>query len=119
MRAIPQKLKNELEQDTWYKRCCLTGRTRVQEKIEWHHAFAFAGRQINERWCILPLAKSIHDREKEREIKDRLNWIMFNRADEETLKKYSKAIDLIWLKNSLNKQYGQWEPSSPYERYDI
>ena len=114
MRAIPQKLKNELEQDAWYKRCCITGRTKIQEKIEWHHNFIFAGRQVNEKWCILPMAKSIHDREKEQEIKTRLNWIMFNRADNETLKKYSKAIDLLEIKELLNKKFGEWDPWGRY-----
>jgi len=114
MRAIPQRLKRELEQDPWYKRCCITGRT--QEKIEWHHNFIFAGRQVNEKWCILPLSKPIHDREKEKEIKMKLNWIMINRADDETLKKYSKAMDLLEIKELLNKKFGEFDP---WKRYEI
>jgi len=112
MRAIPTKLRNKLDQDPWYRRCCLTGRTRTQEKIEWHHNFIFAGQQVNEKWCILPMAESIHDREKEQEIKERLNWIMLNRANVETIEKYSKQEEL----KKLNEKFGAWDP---YGRYEI
>lgn len=116
MRAIPQKLRRELESDSWYGRCCITGRIQTRERIEWHHNFIFAGRQVNEKWCILPLAASIHKIEKEIKIKERLDWIMLNRADDETIERYSKSTNLSIVKATLNKKFGRW---SPYGRYEI
>ena len=103
MRKIPPTLIIELENDKYYKKCCISDSSA--ERIEWHHNFIYAGQQINEKWCILPLAKSIH-----RDIvkyKEKCDWIMLNRADDETLRKYSKAIDLIAKRDRLNKIYGK------------
>lgn len=104
MRAIPKKLREEMANDPFYKRCCISGST--SEKIEFHHALIYAGRQVNEKWAILPLAKSIHDNiVKYKEICD---WIMLNRANDQELKKYSKAIDYIRYRDVLNKKYGNY-----------
>lgn len=98
MRTIPQKLKDEMSSDLFYKKCCVTGRS--DEKIEWHHNFTWKGRDLQEKWCILPLLKSVH--KDIVQYKEYCDWIMLNRADEETLKKYSKAVDLIHKRNYLN-----------------
>ena len=103
MRKIPKKLLEEMLADPFYKICCISGRS--DEKIELHHNFIFANRQINEAWCILPLSKSIHDRITD--YKDHCDWIMLNRASDETLKKYSKAIDLIRKRDYLNKKFNE------------
>ena len=105
MRPIPPELRKELEADKFYNRCCITGLSNKEVKIDWHHNFQFAGRQVNEKWCILPLFQSLH-KEMSREIKERLNWIMYNRASDETLEKYSKAVDLKWERNRLNIKFG-------------
>jgi len=86
------------------KRCCITGTT--YEKIDWHHNLIFAGRQVDEPWAILPLARSIHDRINEPEIKDKCDWVMLNRATDEQLLKYSKVVDLIRRRTVLNLIYG-------------
>lgn len=111
MRPIPPKLKEDLVHDPWYKRCCITGKTATQGRIEWHHNFIFAGRQVNEKWCILPLLKRIHAREKEQTIGARLDWIMLNRANQEELKKYSLQEN----KKKLNEMFGDWDPYGRYE----
>jgi hypothetical protein len=101
MRPIPKPLLNEMLADPFYKICCVSGISN--ERIELHHNFIFGGRQVNEAWCILPLAHSIHERIIA--YKDRCDQIMLNRADEATLKKYSKAIDLIRKRDYLNKKF--------------
>ena len=101
MTPIPPKLRQEMADDPFYKQCCIMGKTN--EKINWHHNFQFAGRQLNEKWCILPLAESIHD--SITDYKDICDWIMLNRATEATLKKYSKAVDLIRKREYLNKKF--------------
>jgi len=113
-KPIPKPLREEMESDPFYQKCCLSGRMRSSiVEINWHHNFStyqFGNKgRLNEKWCILPLIKVLHDKEKVREIKDLLNWVMLNRADEETLKKYSKSMDLIALRNRLNKEYNSKE----------
>lgn len=67
MRKIPTELREQLADDPFYKQCALTGRR--DEKIDWHHAFIYAGRQVNERWAIIPLLRSVHERAHEPELK--------------------------------------------------
>ena len=54
MRPIPNKLRQEMEADPYYKRCAWHGRPHPGKKID-HHNLIFAGRQVNEKWCILPI----------------------------------------------------------------
>ena len=108
MRPIPPKLRNEMEIDPYYQRCCVTGKSRSQMvKIEWHHNLIYAGRQVNEKWCILPLWDKIHDQARNKEVKEILDWIMLNRATDGDLARYSKA-DLIAKKERLNKDSKLW-----------
>lgn len=88
--------------DPFYKKCCISGST--SEKIEWHHNLIYAGKQVQEKWCILPLAKSIHD--KIEIYKDQVDWLMLNRATDNELARYSKVIDLKAKRERLNKIYG-------------
>ncbi len=103
MRKIPKTLIEEVENDPFYKKCCITGLSN--EKIEWHHNLIYGGKQVNEKWCILPLLKSIH-----RDIvkyKEKCDWIMLNRATDEELKKYSKVVDYIKMRERLNGIYNK------------
>ena len=105
MRPIPQKLRDEMANDPYYKRCCVTG--SANEKIDFHHNLIFGGRQVNEKWAILPLAKSVHD-----DIvkwKEKCDWIMLNRATDEELEPYCKAIDYKQRREFLNKKYGEYD----------
>lgn len=92
-----------MEADPFYKICCISGRTSEQEKIDWHHNLIFAGRQVNEAFCILPLAKSIHDRIVE--YKELCDYIMLSRATPEERSRYSKAINYELMYQNLKKKY--------------
>lgn len=78
-------------------------------KIEWHHNLIFAGRQVNEVFAILPICRWVHDQARNREFRDRLDWIMLNRASDEELTYFSKASDLIRKREVLNQKYGVWQ----------
>lgn len=108
-KPIPKKLIDEMEADPFYQQCCMTGASKLTSKIEWHHNFKWKGQRLNEKWCILPLLKKIHDKADTTEVKERLDRIMLNRADEKTLRKYSKAEDLIAKRDRLNAQYANKE----------
>lgn len=106
MRKIPDALREKMAADPFMKKCCITGSR--SEKIDWHHNLIFAGRQVNEDWAILPLARSVHDRISDPAIKEKCDWIMLNRATDEQLRPYCKAIDLIRRRTILNKKYGAY-----------
>ena len=102
MRKIPPELREEMANDKFYSKCCITGKTN--EKIDWHHNLIFGGKQVNEKFCILPLAKSVHDRIVE--YKEKCDWIMWNRATDEEIERYSKANNYKFERDRLNKIYG-------------
>lgn len=112
MRPIPQKVKKQILEDSFYEKCCITGLFSSEVKIDWHHNFKYAGKQIDEKWSILPLeryykGKNFHQYHEgiTKEIQEKLDWIMLNRATDEELKKYSKCIDLIEKRKKLNKKF--------------
>lgn len=106
MRPIPNKMREEMGRDPYYQRCCITGRPRGVVKVEWHHNLIFAGRQVNEKWCILPVSEAIHIRAREKEMKEKLDWVMLNRGTDEELLRYSKAENLLEKRDKLNAKYG-------------
>ena len=57
MKPIPIKLREEMNADPYYRRCCLTG---SKKDIVWHHSFRYAHGQINEKWAIMPLTNKKH-----------------------------------------------------------
>lgn len=106
MRKIEPKLVKELEADPFYKQCCITGLSHKAVKIDWHHNLIYGGKQVNAKFCILPLADFVH-----RNIvkhKEKCDWIMWNRATPEEIQKYSKAINYQRELQRLNKKYGQY-----------
>lgn len=104
MRKIPEELKQEMADDVFYKKCCIADET-CSGRIEWHHNLIYAGRQVNEKWCILPICHSHHEREKNKDIGERLDYIMLCRAQNDTLELFSKANDYIALKQRLCLKY--------------
>jgi hypothetical protein len=104
MNCIPPKLKQEMAEDPFYKKCCITGTPATSAKIDWHHGLTYAGKQLQERFAIIPLRKDIHDNIVL--YREKCDWIILNRANDQQLKKYSKAIDLTAKRDRLNKKYG-------------
>ena len=91
-------------EDLYYSRCCISGSLRP----EWHHQLIFAGRQVNEKWAIIPLSNRIHSLARLKHVKEVLDWIMVNRATDEELLPYCKAINYIKLRETLNEKYGPY-----------
>jgi hypothetical protein len=104
MNNIPPKLRAEIALDPFYQRCCITGAWSRNTKIDWHHNLLFAGKQVQAKFAILPLAREVHDNIVLH--KEKCDWIMLNRATDEQLKKYSRAADLFAKRDRLNKKYG-------------
>lgn len=59
---IPKDMREELEKDPYMKRCVLESEI-CDGRIEWNHAFIYAGKRINELWSILPMCHFHHKTE--------------------------------------------------------
>ena len=53
MRTIPEKLRQQIAADPFMATCIHSG----EPNPTWEHAWTYAGRHINERWAIVPVAK--------------------------------------------------------------
>lgn len=59
MRPIPSKLKNQILEDDYYRRCARQDQF-CEGRITWEHCFVYAGKQVNEKWAIIPLCWHHH-----------------------------------------------------------
>jgi hypothetical protein len=61
MRPIPQNHRKIINTDPYFKVSCLSGkRADFANRIVIHHAWQYAGQQINELWNYCPLLESEH-----------------------------------------------------------
>lgn len=112
MNCIPPKLKAEMAADPFYLRCCVTGEFGTRyDPIEWHHNLIYGGKQVQEKFAILPLKRSLHAQANAKTLRDRLNWVMLSRATWGQLQQYSKAVDLQFELNRLETLFGVWAQS--------
>lgn len=120
MNNIPKKLRKQLAEDPEYSVCMLTGEAGKRgDPIEWHHALIFAGRQVQERFAIIPIKRSIHHSARNTVVKEFIDWIMLNRMSEAELTFYSKAVDLFRKRDNLNALYGIWRSRTAPDPYAI
>lgn len=102
--------------DPFYRVCAVTGEKGTRaDPIEWHHNLIFGGSQVQEKFCILPIKRSLHYQANDKAVRARLDWIMLSRATEEQLTRYSKAIDHRFNLAMLNAVYGNWVPQQLQE----
>ena len=60
MSPIPEKLREELANDPYYQVCARLKDGDCEGRITWEHAWIYAGKQIQERWAIIPLCWHHH-----------------------------------------------------------
>jgi len=103
MRPIPQKLRKLIQQDQFYKQCCITGSPNVSLE----HCWIYGGKQINELWAIVPLRRDLNTSHPPRDVKEKCRFISLQRATKEDLEKYPKinwTQELIYLTNKYGKE---------------
>lgn len=88
MRKISKRVMDILSIDPFMKRCCIRG--MCEGKIDWHHVWTYASRQIDEVWAIVPACKYHHDKAENPQIKAKFQLISLSRASPEDLQKYPK-----------------------------
>ncbi len=108
MRFIPKQVKEELENDPRMKQCCLWYLDGCDGRIEWHHNLIYAGRQVNIPEAILPLCKAHHDIADHKEIKQRLDWVMFSLWNEAHFEMFPKSARILKIRQRyLKMRYGE------------
>lgn len=94
-------MRKELEADPFMKECVCTGDTK---DVTWEHCWTYAGKQINEKWAIVPLTRELNVNPT-REAKEYCRWVSINRATEKDFEKYPRK-DWKGIKKYLNDNYG-------------
>ena len=107
MRKISNKVKDALEKEA--NVCARASDGGCAGRITWEHTLTYAGKQIDEVWAIIKLCEYHHDVNTQQGNgdldKEKNVWIALNRATDEELEKYSKAINYIRERDRLNKIY--------------
>ena len=97
---IPKEIREQLSEDPYMKECDIAN-GMCEGKLEWHHAFTYAGKRVNELWSIIPLCHHHHLHE------GKIRWVIENRlrdrikhfhAEKEFRTKYPKSDLLPTLK---------------------
>jgi len=87
MQPIQKKMKEQIAKDHFMLKCVWTGETT---NITWEHCWIYAGKQINETWAIVPLAKRFNTSHPPQIVKEYCRWISLMRATKKDLAKYPK-----------------------------
>lgn len=116
MNKIPEKLRKQLAADPTYKRCALLGYHECAGRITWEHAVMFKGKQLQERWAIIPICAKGHAVDQYQDAgtlnKEMNLWVALNRATEEDLWSISRVVNYPRERVRLNEKFGLYvEPT--------
>ena len=118
MRKVSNRVKAILQEEK--DECARKCDGGCKGRITWEHALIYAGKQIDEAWAIVKLCAYHHavdqfqdggDLQKEKNV-----WIALNRATDEELENYSKAINYKQKREQLNKIYGDYHTYNRSQR---
>lgn len=102
MNNIPTKLRAQLADDP-YMKVCARADAECAGRITWEHALYYAGKQIQERWSIIPLCVYHHlGPGLNKEINQ---TIALANATDEDLAQYPR-FNWGQLKKYLSQKYG-------------
>jgi|TARA_R100001530_G_scaffold21901_2_gene17999 hypothetical protein len=94
MRKIPPDLLKQILNDPYYKKCIRHKEKACEGRITLEHTFIYAGRQINEKWSIVPLCAKHHEVDQFQDAgtmdKEYGQYIALTRATDEDLAKYPR-----------------------------
>lgn len=115
MNKIPKTLNEAMNDDPFYRHCCLRkfggcgGTSFSGRSIERHHALIFAGRQVQALFCILPACPDHHSIANRKDIKEKFDWVLLNRATDAEIQSISKSVNYQRERDRLNNIYGVWK----------
>ena len=100
MKRISIKLKNQLNANLFYKKCCLC----EERKVQWHHCWTYNKSQINEVYAILPVCKKHHNYKHLKILK----WISICLMDLEYMQEKYPKFNWYAEKQRLTSIYGEY-----------
>lgn len=113
-KPIPLKMRVEMDADPMMHVCMryeLLGDHECEadpitgKLLDWEHVFTFGGSKINQKWAIISICYLVHRGGK---LNKEINrWISLNRAKDDELRRVSKAIPYLNMRERLNKLYGK------------
>lgn len=75
-------------------------------RIQRHHNLIHAGRQVQRKFCILPACEFGHHKKANNpKVKEHFDQVMLNRATDEELEEFSRAINYKAYRDRLNIKY--------------
>lgn len=110
------KVRKDVGNDTEYTRCGIPdGFGPHGGRVTREHALIHAGKKIQEKWAIIPCCAAHHGVDAYQDAstetaKDVRVWVALNRASDEDLVRFSKAVNYIRMRSYLNDKYGSYVP---------
>lgn len=105
MNNIPPKLRSEMAEDPFMKRCALEDEN-CAGRIQWHHVLIVAGKQLQKKFAIVGACEDYHHKYADRkDIKERFLHVALNRATFAEILSISKVIDYSRMKKMLNAKF--------------
>ena len=106
---ILKPLLNDILDDSYYSKCARHKENSCRGRITFEHTHIYSGKQIQEKWAIIPLCSyhhAVNEYQDCGDLKKELNQaIALCRATDVELTKYSKAINYIQRRNYLKTKY--------------
>jgi hypothetical protein len=107
MRKVSQRVKNIVASREQV--CARMHEGDCRGNLTWEHAIIHAGRQLDEAWAIVILCEyhhAVNNFQDGGNLNKELNVLFaLNQATDEELRKVSKAVDYIKLRDRLNQKY--------------
>lgn len=113
MNNMPPWLRKDCASDPQYRTCLrktalndhvCRPRPLDGQLIEWEHAIIVAGKQLQEKWALVPICWYVHSGPGM--VKEINVWLALNRATDDELRRVSRAVDYIRERERLNIKYG-------------
>lgn len=109
MGKIPKEILNDILLDPFYKRCVRAEFGDCGGRITFEHAIIYAGRQVSEKWAIIPLCSrhhSVNEYQDSGLLDKRFNeWIAINRMTPEIEARFPR-FNWAQKRGYLNGIYG-------------
>lgn len=94
MRPIPKTMRDKID----FKESILGGKFE-----ELHHAFIYAGKQINELWAFAPLSKEQHKAvDNDLDVKNKVKFLLLDKAKKNGL---FPEIKIKYPRNDWEQEY--------------
>jgi len=110
MTKIPQKVKNEILDNEFYTKCCMSFLGSCGGRITWEHSLIYGGRQVQEMEAIIPVCEKHHGVNAYQDVtaidKEISQWIALNRMQPK-FHLYPKS-DWVQKLTYLNNKYGKY-----------